>query len=251
MADLVVIVPSRGRPEAVADLARTCKETCTADTVLLVVLDTDDQTAPEYAAAVSQTVYFTSAEPAGHVGAINAGAKWALQDFEPFAVAKLDDDHRPRTHGWDQLLLDELRSMKTGIAYGNDLLQGARLPTAPVMTADIVSALGYMGPPTLRHLYVDDFWRDLGQAAGCLRYVPSVVVEHMHPAAGKAAWDEGYARANDPGQYERDGGAYRSYLAGPFADDVAKVKALLPIVGEHGPEVVWLDKGQHVRPIRP
>lgn len=226
MADLVVIIPSRGRPLAVADLARACQATCTADTVLLVALDTDDRTAPEYVAPAGTTVYFSLSEPAGHVGAINAGAAAALRDFAPFAVAKLDDDHRPRTTGWDAKLLEALRDLGTGIAYGNDLFAGERLPTAPAMTADIVAALGFMGPPALRHLYVDDYWRDLGRAAGCLRYLPGVVVEHLHPMAGKAAWDDGYARANDPAQYERDGAAYRDYLAGPFAEDVAKVKAL-------------------------
>jgi hypothetical protein len=177
-------------------------------------------------AAPGCQTFFTHAPPYGHVGAINWGAKQAIDQFRPFAIAKLDDDHRPRTKGWDSQLLDALREMGTGIVYGNDLLQGERLPTAPALTADIVKALGYMGPPTLHHLYVDNFWRDLGSAAGCLRYLSGVVVEHMHPAAGKVAWSEGHKRVNAPEQYERDGKAYEAYRAGRFAADVAKVQAL-------------------------
>lgn len=227
MPDLVVIVPSRGRPQAAADLARRCAATCTADTVLLVVVDADDPDLPSYQAPAGTQVFFAWAPAAsGHVGAINFGAARALEEFQPFAVAKLDDDHRPRTKGWDTKLLAALHELGTGIAYGNDLLQGQRLPTAPAMTADIVQALGYMGPPELGHLYVDDFWRDLGVEAGCLRYLPGVVIEHLHPLAGKAAVDEGYLRANDPAQFRRDGVAYETYKAGRFAGDVAKVKAL-------------------------
>jgi hypothetical protein len=90
----------------------------------------------------------------------------------------MGDDHFPRTHGWDQAYLDALRELGTGIVYGNDLLQGHRLPTQCAMTADIVRRWGYMALPTLRHMYVDNFWRDLGNAADCLRYLPEVVVEH-------------------------------------------------------------------------
>lgn len=228
MPDLVMVVPSRGRPEAVAEVAQQCARTCTADTALLVVVDSDDPTLPQYQAPVGTQVFFTWAPAdSGHVGAINHGAAQALAQFAPFAIGKLDDDHRPRTTGWDTALLDTLRAAGTGIAYGNDLLQGQNLPTAPVITADIVQALGWMGPPQLRHLYVDDFWRDLGKRADCLHYVPSVVIEHMHPVAGKAEWDEGHRRVNTPERYRQDSAAYQAYRLGDFDKDVAKVRALL------------------------
>lgn len=227
MPDLVVVVPSRGRPAAAAELAQACQQTCTADTVLLVAVDSDDPTLPQYAAPVGPTVFFIWSPPAaGHVGAINFAAARALADFQPYAIAKLDDDHRPRTVGWDKVYLDALRELGTGIVYGNDLLQGANLPTAPALTADIVQALGYMGPPGLNHLFVDNFWHDLGQRAGCLRYLPDVVVEHMHPIAGKAAMDDGYRRANSSQQYASDGAAYEQYKVNQLPQDVAKVRAL-------------------------
>lgn len=226
MPDLVVVVPSRGRPERCAELVEACVKTCTASTVLLVSLDTDDPRAPEYAAPAGSTVFFHYGEHAGHVGAINAAAERALADFQPFAVAKLDDDHRPRTVGWDARYLEALRGLGTGIVYGNDLLQGERLPTAPAMTADIVRVLGHVAPPVLRHLYCDDYWRDLCRQAGCLRYLPDVVVEHMHPAAGKAAWDDGYARANAPERYRDDGLAWAAYQVRQLMEDAAKVRAL-------------------------
>lgn len=227
MPDLVMVVPSRGRPQAVAELARACAATCTANTVLLVAVDQDDITLDQYTAPAGTTVFFTwSPADSGHVGAINWATARALEDFAPFAVGKLDDDHRPRTHGWDARLLGALRELGTGIAYANDLLQGERLPTALAMTADIPRALGHFAPAQLRHLYCDDYWRDLGEQAGCLRYLPDVLIEHMHPAGGKAAWDAGYARANAPERYEQDGAAYRAYQAETLPADIAAVRAL-------------------------
>lgn len=227
MTDLVVVIPSRGRPEAVAELARVCAKTCTANTVLLVAVDQDDSELARYQAPADTTVFFTwSPAGAGHVGAINWAAARALADFQPFAIAKLDDDHRPRTTGWDTAMLVALRELRTGIVYANDLFQGENMATAVALTADIIDALGYMGPPSLHHLYVDNFWRDLGREAGCLRYLPGVVIEHLHPMAGKAQVDEGYRRVNAPERYKADGEAYERYQDERFAVDVAKVRAL-------------------------
>jgi hypothetical protein len=83
-----------------------------------------------------------------------------------------------------------------------------------------------MAPPNLTHLYVDNFWKDLGQLAGCIRYLPDVVVEHLHPVAGKAAWDEGYVRVNAQSMFSRDRSAYERYRLTALQADVAKVRAL-------------------------
>jgi hypothetical protein len=229
MPDLVVVVPSRGRPEAVAELARTCQRTCTADTALLVVVDTDDPTLAQYTAPAGTTVFFAWAPPAsGHVGAINYGAARAVEDLQPFAVAKLDDDHRPRTKGWDARLLEALHELGTGIAYGNDLYQGANLPTAPAITADIVQALGYMAPPSLVHLCLDLVWMDWGRGMGRITYLGDVVIEHMHPAIGKAAMDAGYQECNSSEQATADATAYYAYRdEGGLEADLAKLKTLV------------------------
>ena len=138
----------------------------------------------------------------------------------------MGDDHCPRTVGWDRAYLDSLQELRTGMVYGNDLLQGGKLPTQIAMTSDIVRTLGYMAPPALTHLYVDNFWLNLGNQVGCLRYLPDVIVEHRHPVAGKAKWDAGYARVNDSAIYERDEAAYGEYQRTHLAADVTKVKAL-------------------------
>jgi hypothetical protein len=234
MADLVVIVPSRGRPEAAAKLAATFRETCTADTVLVFALDSDDPTLAGYCGAVQVAAptfrvgYFEAGNHSMVEALNNAAAMTCGPDAaEPTsAIGFLGDDHRPKTSGWDQAYLDALKELGTGIVYGNDLLQGHRLPTQCAMTSDIVRALGYMAPPELRHMYVDNFWRDLGYAADCLRYLPEVTVEHRHPVAGKAQMDEGYLRVNAPAVYEADERAYAEYTRTRFPGDVSKVQAL-------------------------
>jgi len=232
MADLVVIVPSRGRPHAARELAAAFADTSTAGSLLVFVVDEDDPTLPGYEGigdGYRIGVVFTPTRTM--VQALNlAAVSYANTALgldvcaRPFAVGFMGDDHRPRTAGWDQAYLEALRGLGTGIVYGDDLLQGQRMPTQCAMSADIVRALGYMAPPDLTHLYVDNVWLALGEAAGCIRYLPEVVVEHLHPAAGKAAMDAGYARVN--ALYDVDGQVFAGYRGGQLASDVAKVRAL-------------------------
>ena len=240
MADLVVIVPSRGRPQAAAALARVFVDTCTADTRLVFAVDHDDPKLTEYSPLIRNgPVDLCVGNNSSMVSALNYAAQLVTytpaqlpfvhhspMEASPFAVGFMGDDHRPRTVGWDAAYLDALRKLGAGIVYGDDLYQGEKLPTQCAMTADIVRTLGFMAPPGLRHMYVDDFWLDLGAAAGCIRYLPDVIVEHMHPAAGKAVVDAGYERANAPQVFAADCEAYERYRAERFDADVAKTRGL-------------------------
>jgi hypothetical protein len=100
------------------------------------------------------------------------------------------------------------------------------LPTAIFMTSDIVRTLGYMAPPCLTHLFVDNAWLALGRAARCINYLSHVRVGHRHPIAGLAAWDEGYARCNSPEMYERDGVAFRQWTAEELPAAAQAVRSL-------------------------
>lgn len=226
MPDLIIIVPSRGRPAAAADLLDAFNATCTADTELLFALDDDDPTRHDYPTRTPQWVGPNRSMVEALNNAAGGYVSGLLGMDPPFAIGFQGDDHRPRTKGWDTAYLAALRELGTGIVYGDDLLQRQNLPTQCAMTADIVQALGFMAPPTLHHMYVDNFWRELGKNADCLRYLPDVVVEHLHPVAQKAAWDDGYQRVNAPTVYARDADAFRQYLQHDMAAAADAVRQL-------------------------
>jgi hypothetical protein len=139
----------------------------------------------------------------------------------------MGDDHRPQTTRWDFKLARVLTQRAAKIGYANDLVQGANLPTAVLMERRVVQRLGYMAPPVLRHLYVDNYWRDLGKAADCLYYESDIIIAHEHPITGKVEWDEGYRRVNDGAMYTRDGAAYRDFVtSGDLAADIAKIRTM-------------------------
>lgn len=231
MADLLVIVPTRGRP----DNARRALEAWDATDAwshaeLMLAVDADDPQIHAYHAVGAeradggQVSLFEMPRWEPMVAKLNEAARATTAGF--WALGFAGDDHLPRTVGWAKSYLDALREMETGVVYGNDLLQGERIPTQWAMTADIVAALGRMVPANVEHLNSDSSVYDLGHAAGCIRYLSDVVIEHVHPAVGKAPEDTQYRRWNGPIQVKKDARAYQLWRSAQLARDAAKVRAL-------------------------
>jgi hypothetical protein len=227
-----MLVPTRGRPENSRRLLAACEATCVLpDTRIVFGVDEDDRSSATYNDFLDhgdRGYVMTTAAGAGPgmVGALNQMCHSRLGS--PDVIGFLGDDHLPRTVGWDKALCDALSGKPAALAYGNDLLQGERIPTAVAMTASIPRVLGYMAPPQLAHLYVDNVWLDWGRGLGTITYLPDVVIEHLHPVAGKAPQDAGYEAVNAPAVWAADQAAYTAYRDSPtgLAADLAKLKAL-------------------------
>lgn len=206
-----IIVPTRGRPGNIVELIASLEETLTT-AELWLVCDEDDPQLPEYK-AIEANIFVFKREGKGMAKPLNKAAKELSYNYDFFCF--LGDDHRPRTKQWDDHFEQELIRMETGLVYGNDLIQGAGLPTAVVMTADIVRQLEGMVPPNMIHLYLDNFWLKLGQDLDSITYLPEVIIEHLHPIAGKAEWDQNYRDVNAQEVYSADAIAFKDYLASP------------------------------------
>ena len=223
---LVVIVPTRSRPAAAHELVEAFKETCTADTELVFAIDEDDPELRGY-----KGLRGLIGPNGSMVEALNATAAEVLKrDVRPQAIGFMGDDHRPVTVGWDAAYLAALKSLP-GFVYGNDRVQGANLPTQVAISTPVVAALGHMAPPALHHLYVDNYWLTLGRNAGCITYLPRVVVQHLHPVAGTAEWDDGYRRVNAPEVYRKDRGAFEAHMREHGPEEVLAVREACAGVG--------------------
>jgi hypothetical protein len=230
---VLMIIPSRGRPQAALDAARSALETRgRTDTEVMIAIDGDSE---RYGAAYldnagaptwelqNATLRFQE-EHRGMVATLNAEAVRVAKVFTH--IGFMGDDHRILTPGWDTELAGSAGPV--GIAYGDDLNMGAKLPTAVVMSSTIIRTLGYMAPPALDHLYVDDFWRELGARLGRLAYRDDIVIEHLHPTVGKSAWDEQYRRVNSYEQFARDEQAWATFRDRELPMVVHKIKRTFP-----------------------
>ena len=219
MIQSLVIVPSRHRNEQHKEFVKEFQSNSTASD-LMFVLDRDNEQVYERMPGVIYHVHDTQTRGIGEP--LNSTAL-ANSDRYKY-IGFMGDDHRTRTPGWDQTMIDGSRHSKTCVCYGDDLIQGKLLPTAVLLSANIVSTLGFMAPPVLKHLYLDEFWRDLGKALGSLFYFPEVVIEHMHHSQGKSLPDKTYSEAGDKATRRLDRDAYRKYQAEQMALDVEKLR---------------------------
>jgi hypothetical protein len=224
--DLLVIVPSRGRPQNIARLLDSVRATSRAVTHLHVAVDEDDPKLPQYRAVM--------AAAGGKRDVLEVGPRKGLCAWtNEIAVRRagqyphlgsLGDDHVPRTPGWDRALIRGIEDMGgTGIVYPWD---GTRedIPEAVVLSSDIVAALGWMCLPELQHFYPDNVWADLGHGARCIRHLRAIAVDHVHPRAGSAPADKTYAEAGSKLAADRD--AYWAWRRGRMADDIKVIAAL-------------------------
>ena len=211
----MLIVPTRKRPSACDELLTAFEETA-EDADILFGIDDDDKS--QYSSRVLEKASINPRLRMG--GTLNLLATQNADKYE--FLSFMGDDHRPRTQGWDRILSDAIGE-RPGVAYGDDLLQGANLPTAVTMSAEIVRRIGYMVPPVLVHMYMDNFWRDFGVKIGNLQYRADVVIEHMHYLAGKAINDLQYQEVNASHVYEKDRISYEDYEKTQMDTDVGLV----------------------------
>lgn len=216
--ELLVIVPTRGRPESVARFAEAFHRNSSGHADLIFGIDLDDET------VYPEGLNYSKNPRARFSGTLNNVTQKNQGYFAYFAAG---DDHLIETPDFDSIVLDDLHDLGTGFVYGPDGLMNEHLPTFGAMTGDVVETLGYMSLPELIHLYVDNWWKDLFSALGKLKYNSNLRVSHLHPSGGFTSWDEQYKEVNDPAMYEHDSKAYEAYKVTRFAEDVEKLRALL------------------------
>lgn len=219
---ILVVVPTRNRPGNAEDTYKSWQDTTEGKSDLLFAVDEDDQLLDEYKRIRDSLGAQLYIGPRKRIGptlndiAYNNRLNYDLIGF-------LGDDHRFRTQGWETMVMDAWGDYDNGcydIIYGNDLLRGEELPTACFMASWIIDTLGYMVPPTLEHMYLDDAWLRWGKELDSIKYIPEMIIEHMHFTAGKAPNDAMYQSVNNSEQMQRDAKAYEIYLAERFDEDM-------------------------------
>lgn len=228
--ELAIIVPSRSRPENVAKVAAAWEATgARAQADLVFALDDDDPRIEDYDRAIAalpwvKSVAYDTWTPM--VPKLDRTARALATRY--WALGFAGDDHLPRTDGWAGRYIDALHTLKTGMVYADDGYHGGKLSTEWAVTSDVVRALDRMIPAPVEHLYCDNAIMELFGAAGALKYLGDVTIEHMHPVAGKADSDEQYKRVNSSEQYGRDRSAYQAWKTGLMGEQLAAVRSLYP-----------------------
>lgn len=216
----MILLPTRGRPHQLARFIYHYKLTA-ATLPVLVILDEDNVKAygdldlPSHwpFPFINKTIRNLVA---GITGAIEA---WPNEDF----YGVMADDIIPESNGWDVALA--MAAGRRCIAWGDDGIQGPRLPTHPFIGGDLVKAWGWFIPPYTKRGYVDFIWKDFADALGIGRYLPEVKTTHYHWHVGKAERDATYACQPS---VKGDIDLWQAYRAGSqFQADLERVRKRL------------------------
>lgn len=216
---LAVLVPSRGRPTNLARLVEAINSTKAGNVSVYTRLDDDDPKLADYL-ALEVPITVTVGPRVFYAASLNELAKQAAADGATH-LAMFGDDVLPETAGWDRLLVAALKE-RLGVAYGSDGLEhlhGVDLPTHYVTNVDVYNRLGWLALRTIRHLFLDNVARDIGQALNNFVYLPEVKLTHLHRWNGAAPDDATYREANDKIKRRRDRNAYLAWRHGNGYDE--------------------------------
>jgi hypothetical protein len=223
MTEMALIVPSRGRPDNIVRLYEALIKT-NADVELVVGTDQDDPKIQQYYDVIANRniSMVVSPERSRFGPTLNSIAKRYADEYE--YLAWCGDDHLPITKEWDKRYREELSKMKSGIVYGNDLVQGVNIPTQMAFTSNIVKALGYAVPEGFIHLFIDNFFLELGKRLDGAIYLEDVIVQHLHYSVGNSQQDQTYKEANSPENWSNDQKRFHQYMTEEIDKDVEKIR---------------------------
>lgn len=156
-------------------------------------------------------------------------------------VAILNDDHVICTPQGDKTMIASLREnmilgSNDGPTPDKPWMAPRKLAGITIWSGKVLRTVGYMFPPGLHHLYIDDVWEQLGGKCGAIQILMNVCVHHDHIFAGRVK-DDTHAKVypdgwNDPshpnGEETR---VYHNWLKSNMDKDVQKLMDIQPRQG--------------------
>lgn len=146
-------------------------------------------------------------------------------------VGLLGDDNVPITPLWDRTCVSKLRGYNF-VSTDDGWQAPNRAAGATLWSRKLIEEVGYIFPPGMKHLYVDNVWEDIGRAAGNWDILMDVLVEHRHVDRRPGSEDATHKAAYSETRWTEDRAAFMRWKDAPATDPdgmraaVEKVRAL-------------------------
>lgn len=227
------LLPSRGRPANLARFFDAYRKTGGATPGLVLISTPDLVNYQGLALPIGWHIFPTEGETQGE----KIAECWE-QIKDCAWLGLIGDDCVPQTQHWDRGLIERLDGANI-VSCDDGWLAPRRLGNCWVMAGALVRAIGYIFPPGLQHLFVDDVWETIGAQAACWSCRMDIVVAHRHVLKGEAPPDQTHRLVYGSDQSDTSGGlwpadiaAYQAWAEGDAARAIAAAKALRPMVHE-------------------
>lgn len=187
-----LLVPSRDRPDRLAEMWRSAESTAARpdDLELVVRLDDDEPKMSRYAEwqECNKTQVTIIVGPR-----ILLSQTWnvCLAVASGEILMHGNDDVLFRTPRWDEDLREAFARYPDGIVlvHGRDGIHDGGMATLGFYHRRWVETLGYLCPPHFSSDYNDTWNSTVADMVGRRVFLPQVLTEHMHPAVGKGPLD--------------------------------------------------------------
>jgi GT2 family glycosyltransferase len=209
-----LLAPTRGRPQALQDMADSAHATATGPIEVFAYVDDDDPHLDQYVATSGVSVVVGPRIVLSDCW--NVLARKAQGDFLHMSA----DDIRFRTPGWDQIIRETFEQFPDRIAcvYGRDGIHDEKLATHGFISRRWFETVGYFTWHEFPCDFADTWLHDVAQMVGRLIYQPEVLIEHLHPIANKAEWDQTHNERRARGKSSRVEALYRRLKPRRFED---------------------------------
>lgn len=213
--NILVKLPSRGRPEQLRDVVMSMMEKCDQTCQFLVSVDTDDPTVKEFSELPPVNVQLAHGLSISKIHAINRDINECEYPWDILVVAS--DDMWPIVQGWDTIIREAMQKHfldLDGMLWFPDGHQ-KRICTMPIMGRKYYNRFRHVYHPSYRSYFCDDEQTEIAQAHGKMVYIDQQLFEHRHPDNGaKVKRDDTY-RKSVP-DWQRDKQNYRERKAEGF-----------------------------------
>lgn len=228
----MVLLPSYNRANLLKDFLESYRAT-EATVSGLVLVDKEDPQKEEY---------LKLDYPKGWLLVLTTGRSMASKIKEVWDQVKdldcvmlCNDDHYCITKNWDEKILAQITGSNI-IGTNDNWVAPKRLCGMTAFSGNVIRALGYIFPPGIEHLFIDNAWEYLAAKAGCANILMEVVIEHRHVFKDKKTPDETHKSVytEDWNNQDKEGTPawhFRRWLETSADKDVQKLKDLQPRQG--------------------
>lgn len=221
MKKIGILIPTRERPDDFIIFADSWRNTTEGLSDVIVWVDDDDKSYDEIKSKYPEFIYETG-ERNTPLTLLN---KLAIKYQDKYDyLSFMEDDCNFNTNGWESVFIKKLEELgDNGIVWGNDLLNKDYIVGLPFINSKIVKKLGYMSPPEIKYLWVDHWWKKIGEALNSLYYFPNIIIEHRHYSTGKRIKDSISDNVDINGKMDTD--LFNNiYMKQRFYLDIEKLK---------------------------
>ena len=208
-----LLIPTRNRPDNLKRLVNSLINT-TEDInniELCFYVDSDDVVSVDVITDIAEKIkcQCLQGDAAPNVRVSHAITQNSLQKIATGPIFMFSaDDIVFHTRGWDKMVINQFDKFEDKIAlvYGPDGFQTGDVPvcTHGFLHRHWVDVIGYFFPYQFSVAYHDQWVTEIADALGRRCYIKDLNIEHVHPAAGKAAWDSTYLTKQESTGGERN-----------------------------------------------